>query len=60
MRVEEAVTNHYLFSIDPTASPATIDLLVYREGGNNRMVGVGIYELDGDDLRILVAPTILR
>ncbi len=56
VRVEEAMSSDYHFSIDPGASPATIDFLVWRAGEEDRLVAVGIYERDGDDLRILVAP----
>jgi RNA polymerase sigma factor (sigma-70 family) len=40
-----------MFKVDPTQSPATIDL-VLTEGGDRGEMHVGIYELDGDKLRI--------
>jgi RNA polymerase sigma factor (sigma-70 family) len=39
------------FKAEPTQSPATIDLVV-SEGGDAGETHVGIYELDGDKLRI--------
>jgi RNA polymerase sigma factor (sigma-70 family) len=39
------------FKVDPAQSPATIDLVV-SEGGDPGEMHLGIYELDGDKLRI--------
>jgi uncharacterized protein (TIGR03067 family) len=39
------------FRIDPSAAPKTIDLM----GDSNRLVAVGIYEIDGDRLKLCLS-----
>ncbi len=54
--VEKAKKSYYGLAINPEKSPNTIDLLKRDVNKADELVAVGIYEHQGDELRIRLAP----
>ena len=53
---ENIATYKGTFSIDPSKKPKTIDIK-FTEGPENGNTSLGIYELDGDDLKLCLSVT---
>ena len=53
---EKVATYKGTFSIDPSKKPKTIDVK-FREGPEKGNTSLGIYELDGDDLKLCLSVT---
>ena len=53
---EKVATYKGTFSIDPSKKPKTIDIK-FTEGPENGNTSLGIYELDGDDLKLCLSVT---
>lgn len=53
---KDGKTLHGTYRLDESARPRTLDILITSDGPEKGKKKLGIYELDGDRLRICVSP----